>query len=142
MRIVPFASVSAVGILGLLVLFNQIESEVFVSEFGLFIILTVVILLILTGLLGPSWIKNHIRKLNTWWDKDSSLFFPIDPYRPLSKSLKDTDTEFWPTKTRVQNFKIKLKDKLFGDLGNEKYSYTSGFSHLARADYETWPDGE
>src|SRR5438105_4158588 len=61
-----------------------------------------VMLLGIFGLIGPKRIRDSMRKFHTWWFKDSALFFPIDPYKPLTESLADGVRDFWPTKKRAQ----------------------------------------
>jgi hypothetical protein len=49
----------------------------------------VLFVLFFFGLIGPKWLKNRIRKFNTWAEKDGAVFFPIDPYKPIGIAVRE-----------------------------------------------------
>ena len=79
-------------------------------------ILSTFILLFLTGLVGPKSVRRLMRDLNRWWYKDSPLFFPMDPYEPISQAVKEGLKNFWPTKRRLQNSFLLMALLLFVTL--------------------------
>ena len=59
-----------------------------------------ILVLLFSGFVGPRWWRDRIRRLNRWYYKDSSLFLPLDPYKPLVPALKEGLKHFWPIKDR------------------------------------------
>jgi len=62
------------------------------------------LMLLLLGVVGPKRIKERIRRLIRWYSYDAELFLPLDPYKPISKALKEGVENFMPTKQRLLNF--------------------------------------
>ncbi len=68
------------------------------------VILLIALLLVVSGIGGPRSLRDRMRKLTTRYYKDASLFFPIDPYKPLPEALREGWKNFLPTKERVRNW--------------------------------------
>jgi|ERR1017187_4759179 hypothetical protein len=64
--------------------------------------------LFFSGFVGPRWWRSRIREFNRWYYKDSSLFFPFDPDKPLLTSIKEGLRTFWPTEERWRSLNKPL----------------------------------
>jgi len=64
----------------------------------------VLVLLLFSGLIGPKWLKEKMRRQVLWSWRDASLFMPMDPYKPIGQALKEGIDNFNPTKERFRNF--------------------------------------
>ena len=73
-------------------------------NFFLFGLLPLFFLLVFYGLIGPERLRRIMQKVDRWLFYDSSLFFPIDPYKPLSAALKESAKEALPTRKRFRNW--------------------------------------
>jgi hypothetical protein len=54
-----------------------------------------------SGLIGPSWLKTTLRRFYRWYFRDTAIFGPMDPYKPLSSEIKQSLKNFWPTPKRL-----------------------------------------
>ncbi len=66
-------------------------------------IVAVFAMLFMSGLIGPKRIKDAMRALNRWIDKDATLFFPVDPYKPVGTEVREGLRNFWPSSWRMRN---------------------------------------
>jgi len=62
------------------------------------------LMLVLLGVIGPKRLKQRMRQLAHWYSYDAQLFLPLDPYKPVSKALKEGIKNFMPTKKRLLNY--------------------------------------
>jgi len=61
-------------------------------------------MLVFLGVIGPKGLKERMRRLIRWYSYDAELFLPLDPYKPLSRALREGVENFAPTKQRLLNF--------------------------------------
>ena len=60
-------------------------------------------MLLLLGVVGPKRFKERMRRLIRWYSYDAELFLPLDPYKPISKALREGIENCIPTKRRLLN---------------------------------------
>jgi len=80
--------------------------EILLLFFTVLILFAVILLLF--GLIGPSWLRNLVRRFHTFFEKDAVILFPIDPYKPLPDAVKEGMENFWPTKERFRKFLLMV----------------------------------
>jgi ABC-type bacteriocin/lantibiotic exporter with double-glycine peptidase domain len=61
-----------------------------------------------SGLAGPSWLKAILRRFHRWDFRDTAIFAPIDPYKPLKSEIKQSLKNFWPTAKRLSAAKSQV----------------------------------
>src|SRR5687767_5157063 len=84
------------------------DLEFYILAFGIFAIFATIVIG-LSGFVGPKRYREYLRKLNTWYFRDSAIFGPLDPYAPsMSSMIKSSLKEFLPTRKRWQQLNRPL----------------------------------
>lgn len=63
-------------------------------------VILILIILLFSGLIGPKWLRNIMRRFNTFLNKDAAIFFPLDPYKSLPEGVQN----LLPIQQRLRNF--------------------------------------
>lgn len=81
--------------------------ELSVSEFlwfGGYIMILMLLVSVYYGLIGPKWLREPMRRFTKWEFYGTSLFFPLDPYKPLPQALREGVRNFFPTRERAKQW--------------------------------------